>query len=123
MKKSSVHEPLNQALAQKCFLINQFATPGLGSLMGQRFISGVGQLLLALVGFVLVMGWFILMMTESFRLAESDAPVKSYAWIGIAGGAIFAAAWGWSLITSIDLLRHAKKNSPTAPEPPRQPMA
>ena len=37
-----------------CVLINQCATPGLGSLLCRRFFSGTGQLLLAVAGFVLV---------------------------------------------------------------------
>lgn len=119
MKKSSGAEPLNRSLAQKCFVINQFATPGLGSLMAQRFVAGIGQLVLALVGFALLMGWFILTMIQAYRIMESQEPAKSYASMGISGGAVFAAAWIWSLITSISLMRHAEKDAPAQPIPPR----
>ena len=39
------------ASARNCALINQLATPGLGSLMAGRLVAGIGQLLLAVAGF------------------------------------------------------------------------
>ena len=52
-------QPLNKSKARNCALINQLATPGLGSLMGGRIFAGIGQLILAVAGFIMVTGWFI----------------------------------------------------------------
>ena len=109
MKIFSAGKEVNGAVARNCFLVNQFATPGLGSIMGGRLAAGLSQLSLALAGFVLVLVWFALTMQASYDIAFSngDGPPKSYAWLGLAGAALFAAAWFWSLITSISLLRQA----------------
>jgi len=48
--------PLSRARAANCILVNLAATPGLGSLIGRRYLAGSGQLALALVGFVLLTG-------------------------------------------------------------------
>lgn len=112
MKRSSGAKPIKHATARNCFLVNQFATPGLGSLMGGRILPGIGQLLLALLGFVLMVGWAVLTVKESISLAESDAPIISYGRFGVSGALFFLAAWLWSLLTSLSLLRQAKIDDP-----------
>ena len=49
--------PLSRARVVSCVLVNLAATPGLGSLMARRVVAGTGQLLLAVVGFCLIVGW------------------------------------------------------------------
>lgn len=78
--------------------------------MGGRFWVGLGQIALAVVGFLLVMAWFFLTILESWHLAESNAPPKSYTRLAIIGALVFVLAWIWSLVTSIQLLREAKRN-------------
>lgn len=78
--------------------------------MGGRFWAGLGQIALAVVGFLFVMAWFFLTILESWHLAESNAPPKSYTRLAIIGAVVFVVAWIWSLITSIQLLREAKRN-------------
>jgi hypothetical protein len=121
MKISSVEKPLNPAKARNCFLINQFATPGLGSLMAGKIFSGLGQLLLALAGFGLVLVWFGLTMKQEYNIMNSDAPPISYARFFFAGAFFFAASWFWSLGTSLNLMRRAKTPEPPPPGsiPPR----
>lgn len=121
MKQSSSGKPLNHALARNCFLLNQFATPGLGSLMGKRIIAGLGQLFLALAGFALVLVWFVLTMKEYYSLIDGNSPAVSYYRYAIAGGLLFAASWLWSLLTSLSLLREATPPEPLPPDqiPPR----
>jgi len=46
-------KPPSRALARNATLLNLLATPGLGSIIGRRWIAGSGQLLLAVVGFTL----------------------------------------------------------------------
>jgi hypothetical protein len=109
MKIFSEKRQVSRASARNCFLINQFATPGLGSLMAGRILSGFGQLLMAFGGFALVGAWTLMIMKQTYELAFSDSPHKSYAWLGELGGAVFIAAWLWSLFTSLSLLRAAKR--------------
>lgn len=102
-------------------MVNQFATPGLGSLMGGRIVPGIGQLLLSIIGFLLVIFWFLRTMQEYYSLLDSPSVTVSYAKFGISGALFFAAAWLWSLLTSISLLRQGKaneaKNGPVMPPP------
>jgi hypothetical protein len=120
MRTSSGAKPLDRAKARNCFLINQFATPGLGSLMAGRLVAGIGQLFVAVAGFVLVMLWFALRMAQVYNEVVNDAQPKSAAWAGEAGAALFAAAWLWSLVTSLSVLREARTSGP-APPPKLQP--
>jgi len=121
MKIFSDAKQLSPAAARNCFLLNQFATPGLGSLAGGRYLSGMGQLALAIIGFAFVMLWFALTMKEYYNLATGNEPAISYAKYFFAGAAIFAASWLWSLVTSLSLLRQAKPPEPALPgsTPPR----
>jgi hypothetical protein len=113
MRTSSAGKVLNRATARNCFLINQLATPGLGSLMARRYLEGTGQLLLALLGFGLILAWFIALMLQLFGdSSEQGASAHSVAWIGQAGAAVFALSWIWSLVTSLSLIREAEANEP-----------
>jgi hypothetical protein len=106
--------------SRNCFVINQFATPGLGSIMGGRLRSGIGQLSLAVTGFGLVMVWFALTMIQYYGQITSDAPVKIHWGPALAGVVIFAFSWCWALVTSISLLRESKSDSMGGSElPPR----
>jgi hypothetical protein len=118
MTTSSVAH-ISPAAARNCFLINQFATPGLGSLMAKRYISGLGQLLLSVAGFLLVMIWFVLTLKEVYSLMYHDAPARSYARFAGAGVLTFAVAWTWSLFTSLSVIRDAKRHESIPEIPPR----
>lgn len=110
MKTSSAGKALNLTTARNCFLINQFATPGLGSLMAGRYASGVGQLLLALAGFGLILAWFVAVMAQVYQQMNSDVTPPSKAWLGELGALVFAVSWIWSLVTSLSLMREAREN-------------
>ena len=84
--------------------------------MAGRTIVGLGQVFLAVAGFVLVTIWFVLTMIQTYKQFTEDAPTKSHAGFGEAGALIFSAAWLWSLVTSLNLLRLAK-----TPEPAGEP--
>jgi hypothetical protein len=117
MRTSTGAKPLDRTKARNCFLINQFATPGLGSLMAGRPVAGIGQLLVAVAGFTLVLLWFVLRMSQLYDQVVNDAQPQSVAWTGEAGAALFAAAWLWSLFTSLSILREPRKSEP--PPPPK----
>jgi hypothetical protein len=103
-------------------LINQLATPGLGSLLAGRWVAGIGQLLLALVGFVMVVAWFGVLMLQLYRQINGDPQPKSVAWLGEAGAVTFIASWLWAWVTSLSLLRETK-DSQDQPPPPLIPRA
>lgn len=104
---------LTRARARNAALLNQLATPGLGSLLGRRWIAGTGQLLLALAGFTLLMIWFVQMMMSYYGQAFSDNPQRQpTSLLNLELGAgLFAFAWLWSLFTSFSLLREASRVS------------
>ena len=110
--------PLSRARAWTCVLTNQCATPGLGSLMAQRVFAGIGQLLLALAGFVLIVGWMFELFHRVFlqQLGES-VPPDSSGWMWKWGLLLFGAGWLWSLVTSLSLLRQAKADGQVEPKP------
>jgi hypothetical protein len=114
--------PLSRARAASCALVNLAATPGLGSLLARRIFAGTGQLLLALAGFGLIVGW----MFELFRrmiYQRLGEPVLPHVpdWMGKWGVICFIAGWLWSLGTSLCLLRQAKADEAAGqkPVPPR----
>jgi len=115
MKTSSAGPGLSRAKARNSALINQCATPGLGSLMAGRYVAGAGQLLLFLVGFGFVMAWFISLMLQMYQQFENGGPPKSVAWMAQVGWLACGIAWLWALVTSLSLLRQSRANEVAAP--------
>lgn len=114
--------PLSRSTARNSALVNQLATPGLGSLLAGRYVAGAGQLLLALAGFGMVLGWFALIMIQTYNDIEGQtASSKSYGWLGEAGAITFAVSWLWALVTSLSLLREAGRQESESPTPPHLP--
>ena len=100
--------PLSRAAARNAVLLNLCATPGLGSLMARRRLAGLGQIVLALAGFGLFALWFALMVIQMYNQLVEGVESRSVAAPGISGAALFAAAWLWSLMTSLSILREAR---------------
>lgn len=116
--------PLRRSELISCALINQFATPGLGSLMARRWVAGSGQLFLAVAGFGLFIGWFVQKMRVFYgQMFGTDLPADAGSSLLKWGLMIFVASWVWSLVTSIQLLRQAPEENapPTLPSrlPPK----
>ena len=111
MKPSSAAKKISRSQARNAALLNQLATPGLGSLLARRWLVGTGQLLLALGGFVLVVVWFWRLMLQFYGQIGGNVVVQPVGGIGLLGAGLFALAWGWSLVTSLGLLREASKVS------------
>jgi hypothetical protein len=107
-------KPLSAAAARNAVLINLLATPGLGTLMAGRIVVGVGQLILAVAGFGFLVLWFVALLRQYYGQISGDVPVTPIAWLGESGAVIFLAAWSWSLVTSISLVREARRNAPAA---------
>ncbi|HTL55615.1 MAG TPA: hypothetical protein VL361_08040 [Candidatus Limnocylindrales bacterium] len=107
--------PLDRSTARNSVLINQLATPGLGSLLARRWVAGTGQLLLAVAGFAMVVGWFVTVMIGAYRQLNGGPEPRPMGWLGEAGALTFAAAWLWALITSLSLLRQTKAGEALPP--------
>jgi len=121
---SSRRKLLTPDKARNAALINQFATPGLGSLMAGRFVTGTGQLIMAVAGFIFFLLWFIAVMRQFYGQIEGNVEIKPVGWLGLAGLGLFAAAWLWSLVTSLSLIREARRNRDALfndPQPPPLP--
>lgn len=102
-----------------CLLVNQFATPGLGSLMGRRIVAGTIQLTLAVAGFLCVIAWFVQILVKTYRETAGYAPLpNSFSWTGELGAILFIASWVLAWFTSISLLRESKNTEP----PPLHPL-
>lgn len=104
-------DPITLNRAISCGLVNQLATPGLGSFMGRRFKAGLGQLSLALAGFFLITSWmcalFYFQICEQLGKTPRLKPHDKWWQIGLI---LFVASWCWALVTSISLLREAARN-------------
>jgi hypothetical protein len=91
--------------------------------MARRFFAGTGQLLLALAGFVLIMGWMFELFHRVFlqQLGEPVPPASS-GWMWKWGVVLFGMSWLWSLVTSISLLCQSKADEASGlkPAPPPQ---
>jgi hypothetical protein len=82
--------------------------------MAGRIVVGVGQLVLAVAGFGFLVLWFVALLRQYYGQISGDVPVTPIAWLGESGAVIFLAAWSWSLVTSISLVREARRNAPAA---------
>jgi hypothetical protein len=122
-KTSSARKLLSPTKARNAALINQLATPGLGTLMVGRIGTGLGQLAIALIGFGFFLAWFVALLMQFYGQIEGDVAVRPVGWLAQVGAGLFLAAWGWSLVTSISLIREARRNAPAAfaDIPPRLP--
>jgi hypothetical protein len=120
---SPPRKPVSRTGARNAALVNQFATPGLGSLMAGRWMAGMGQLLLAVAGFVLVVVWFFETMIQLFGQIDGNAVSAPVAGLGETGAGLFVVAWFWSLVTSLSLLNRAKSEEPARSESIATPTA
>jgi len=87
-------------------------------LMARRVLAGTGQLLLALAGFVLIVGWmFELFHRLSAEQLGDPVPPDISGWMGKWGSICFGASWLWSWVTSLSLWRQAKADASADPRP------
>ena len=110
--------PLRRGEAVGCAMINQFATPGLGSIVARHFIAGTGQLILAVIGFCFLTRWIFQWSHSLVAEVMQTQKVPPSGFLLHWGIAIFGIAWLWSLITSIQILMAFPRNS-TSRIPPR----
>lgn len=116
--------PLTSNRLLICILMNQLATPGLGSWMARRKVAGAGQLALALAGCFLVVFWTC-RLAYDVTMEEIDqlGAQKPENWVMILGLILFGASWVWALVTSVGLWRQARElqKAERASLPPKLP--
>ena len=99
-----------------CIAVNQFATPGMGSIMARRRIAGTGQLGLALAGFLLLVIWMAQFFHRRLMIAlDAPEPPAAAGWLWRWGLICLGAGWLWALVTSLLILREAKAKAGMAP--------
>lgn len=119
-------KPLSPASARNYALLNQLATPGLGSLLAGRILAGLGQLAVAVLGFAMVLAWFLTVIIQFYSLISGNGNPRSVAWLGLSGFGVFALAWCWALVSTIGILREGRRNEAAeldAGRPPRMDSA
>ena len=103
-------------MAVAAALVNQFATPGLGSLMARKWVAGAGQLLLAVAGFLMLIVWYLQWMAS--KLGDlTGMTVTPVHWLLSGGAMVFILSWLWSLVTSLQLMNEARRNEVLKPIP------
>ena len=100
---------LTKQTAWNCVLVNQLATPGLGSFYAGHRIAGSAQMILALAGFGLMMVWSFWFFATLLRTLQVPGTSPQHA-LGILGVVLFALSWLWSLITSVQILRQLRRS-------------
>jgi hypothetical protein len=99
----------DEARAWAAFVTNVLVLPGLGSLLvGRR--EGWLQVVLALVGTTFTLVWlfaFVRLWLDQGYLPLEDAPGLGSA---VAGLALFGLSWLWALISSVAVLRRARRS-------------
>ena|SRR5438874_4439431 len=119
---SRSRKPISRATARNAFALNQFGTPGLGSLVARRWIAGTGQLVLFLAGFTIFIVWFIKQMIQFYNQITGNAPAHPIGWIFLLGSSLCLVAWIWSLFTSLGLIRQAEKENESKSMEPQPPI-
>jgi hypothetical protein len=111
----SPSRPVTTARAWICVLINQLATPGLGSFIAGKRIAGSGQLALSIGGFGLITLWMIRFFYHMMQVEMGQEASPAPGWLMDWGGILFGAAWVWSLVTSVMILIQAYAAERAAP--------
>jgi hypothetical protein len=104
-------KPTSRVTARNALLLNLLGTPGLGTWMAGRRITGLLQAGMAVTGFALVMVWFVQWCVA--LLHGGRAAHLTYRGLGLGSG-LFALAWGWSLISGLQILRQSPRSPPAA---------
>jgi hypothetical protein len=115
---------LTRKRALMCLGMNALAFPGLGTIMAGRAMGYVQAALMS-VGFFMSTGFMIWYLVSSvgalnrFMLTgvqeDLSQRFKPWLWVLWLGLAISALAWGWSMVSSLMLLREV----PGSKAPPR----
>jgi len=108
-------------LLELAVVLNQLATPGLGSWIAGHRIAGAGQLLIGLIAFADFLIQFARLIAGLIRVALGDLASPTFPADALKRALlVLAFAWCWALITSLQLLherRHLPRDLPASPTP------
>ena len=96
-----------RATAWGCVLSN-LVLPGLGTFAAGKRVAGLCQIVLSQTGFVLAMIWGVWFAVTFARTGELPPALGPYFWPAMVGLLLFFGAWGWALISSIQILHEAR---------------
>lgn len=110
----------SRSKARNCVILNQLATPGLGTYLSGRKITGALQMLAAVSGFVLIMIWYVGFMRLRLEAIRDDQTrLDPGAWTcALWGLGLFAGSWLWAGISSLSILKQSTSDTPSD-VPPR----
>jgi hypothetical protein len=101
-------------------VLQNLATPGIGSLKARRIFAGIGQLALAVASCFLAGAWVIGWSYRIYQAQTGETVLpNSSDWLLKWGIICFGVSWLWALITCVSLVLEAKtaerKNLQKAP--------
>jgi hypothetical protein len=103
----------NQSMGWTALAINLGATPGLGSFVAGHRVVGLFQMGLAVSGFIAILAWFWGLLRGAWESVQAGGSISwPPAQALIVGCALFAGAWLWSMVTSLQILRDLRKTTP-----------
>lgn len=103
----------NRSSGWTALAINLGATPGLGSYLAGHRLVGVFQMGLSVSGFIVIMAWFWELARGAWEsLQAGDSVVWPSSRGLVLGLSLFSAAWVWSLVTSVQIIRALRKTTP-----------
>jgi len=102
--------------------INQFAFPGLGTILMERRV-GYLQAILMVAGFILATGFALWVIVCAIRYAMNPAwdevdfraAYQPFKWALFSGLALCAIAWLWALTSSVGILRQSRLEANAGP--------
>ena len=117
-------KPRKQLTPVVCLLVNQFAFPGLGTILnGRHRVTGYLQAALMVAGFLLTVWFFCLWTVANIRYLSNNAwseeqfraLYRPHLWALQWGLGFTAVAWCWSLVSSLLFLRPPNRTPPPLP--------
>ncbi len=110
---------VNRRQGWTCFLVNQLACPGIGTIMGGRRVVGFIQAGIMIAGFCAAMAYGLMYLSAVYKYVldgrATEAQWKAMqpaGWIGIAGFALCGLAWFWALFSSFQILNESRRHQP-----------
>ena len=89
--------------------MNLLVLPGLGSFLARRRIAGAAQGMMACLGAGMSLWWLVLLARQWAEDGYFPIDGGDHFRFGVSGVLLFAAAWVWSLATSLSVLRAVKR--------------
>jgi len=96
-----------------CFLVNQLACPGVGTIMAGRRVTGFVQAGVMIVGFCATLAYGLMYLSAVYKWvldARATQVMHPPAWLGIGGFALCVVAWFWSLFSSFQILNESRRH-------------